>query len=77
MTSILEQFKKTDSQWNVVVGYRNVYNWATIMIGAYFILYGESPLAAATGFILLFMGIGWFINQMHLNIDMLEVAEHK
>lgn len=77
MTSILDQFKKTDSQWNVVVGYRNVYNWAVILIGAYFIMYGEDPLAAATGIILLILGIGWFVQQMHLNIDMLEVAEHK
>ena len=75
MTTLFEQIKKSDRNLDVILGYRQLINWGIVWIGAYYILFGEELIPKMGGMIILLMGIAFFFNQMHANIDMLEVAE--
>jgi hypothetical protein len=80
----LKKIKDADNNLNFVIGYRNLYNIASVVVAFGFLIESQSPLLFGTvpgaiegtgGVILMVLGLKWFLTQIRENLDTLEIKE--
>jgi hypothetical protein len=79
-----KMIRQADDKMNFIIGYRNLYNIATIAVASWFIIesqsigiYGTVPgiIEGASGTLLMVLGGKWFLSQIRQNLDILEIKE--
>jgi hypothetical protein len=65
---------KFDNNLTYIVGFRNLYNICVLMVGFWSCII-PNALAAATGIIIVVLGLKWFLGQCRENIDSLDVSD--
>ena len=63
---------KLDNNLTYIVGYRNLFNICVLMIGFWSSII-PNPLSVVMGFILVVLGMKWFLEQCRENVDSIDV----
>lgn len=79
--SLKQKYSELDNRLTYIVGFRNLFNIAVMMVAFWFIysgqtgVFADSTIILVGGFIMLVMGMKWFLVQTRENIDATEVYD--
>lgn len=77
-TTLKQKYVKFDNRLTYIVGYRNLYNFAVLMIASMSLWFGDSlgtPYYYMLAMILYVLGFKWVIMQVRENIDASDVTD--
>lgn len=79
--SLKQKYSELDNRLTYIVGFRNLFNIAVMMVGFWFIysaqteILTDSTIVLVGGFLMLVLGMKWFLVQTRENIDATEVYD--
>lgn len=77
-TTLKQKYVKIDNRLTYIVGYRNLYNFAVLMIACMSVWFGDSlgtPYYYMLAMILFVLGFRWTLVQIRENIDATDVSD--
>jgi hypothetical protein len=70
-----KSLSEVDNKLTYVIGYRNLYNIAVLMIAVMAFLTPDA-ITKAISLILIVLGLKWFLTQVRENLDVVYINEH-
>lgn len=76
--SFKERYMEIDNKLTFIVGFRNLYNVAVMFVAAWTMIVADANSNGTTmlvGFVILILGMKWFLTQVRDNIDATDVYD--